>query len=136
MLDWPRSCNPYLVYLPLFCLFGLFSFHMCMRELLLSRSGLEEALQKWSEWINEIVSNISNVKYSEIPVGCICGFLFEDVICVLMKVVYLIICHWTTSIWCCSVTEHYSYKFNSYESITLIIFKICVSLVYVVELIL
>ena len=24
-------------------------------------------------------------------------FLFEDVICVLMKVVYLIICHWTTS---------------------------------------
>ena len=48
-------------------------------------------------WMNEIVSNISNVKYSEIPVGWIWGVLFEDVICVSMKVVYLIICHWTTS---------------------------------------
>ena len=28
MLDWPQSSNPYLVYLPLFCLFGLFPF-MC-----------------------------------------------------------------------------------------------------------
>src|SRR6218665_3142366 len=52
--------------------------------------------------MNEIVSNISNVKYSEIPVGCIFGFLFEDVICVLMKVVYLII------------------------TFTLIIFKMCI----------
>ena len=85
-------------------LFGLFtsfwfirsiSFHMCMRELLLSRSGLK---RRYRNGLNELMKlcqiyqmqNTAKFRWDASAV-----FLFEDVglICVLMKVVYLIVCH-------------------------------------------